>query len=132
MPCARWIGLVVACLVVSSAHGQTRTEIYNLQERCGMRAAELFDKDFPKSDRKGLELFENHYNVHLNRCFILEESTIITNDQGKTNKTKLLTLIDVNDNKVQGSFSSLNCDVQERKCDSEDEFRSLIKLFMQD
>lgn len=127
-----WMGLVFVFLSMGSAYGQTRSEIYNLQERCGKRAAEMFDRDFPKTDRKGVEIFENHYNTRLNRCFMLEENTIVTSDQGKTYKAKLLTLVDVNDNKVYGSFSPLNCDVQERKCSSENEFRALIKSFLQD
>jgi len=115
-----------------AAHGQSRKEIYELQERCGKSATEMFDRDFPKEDRKGLEVFENHYNVRLNKCFILEENTLITREQGKTYQTKLLTLDDVQDNKVDGSFSSLNCDVQETKCRNEQEFRALIRPYMED
>ena len=125
--------LPVALLVTSvAAHGQSRKEIYELQERCGKSAAAMFDKDFPKEDRKGLESFENNYNVRLNKCFLLEENTMITRDQVKTYQTKLLTLVDVHGNKVYGSFSPLNCDVQESKCRTEQEFRALIRPFMQD
>jgi len=112
--------LLISLLVpLVAAHGQSRKEVYELQERCGKSATEMFDRDFPKEDRKGLEVFENHYNVRLNKCFILEENALITGDQGRTYQTKLLTLGDVQDNKVYGSFSSLNCDVQETKCRSE-------------
>lgn len=92
----------------------------------------MFDKDFPKEDRKGLEYFENHYNIRLNKCFLLEDNTSITRDQGKVHKTRLLTLIDVHGNKVTGSFSPINCDVQEKKCRTEEEFRALIRPFMED
>jgi hypothetical protein len=92
----------------------------------------MFDKDFPKEDRKGLENFENHYNVRLNKCFMLEENTLITRDQGKTYTSKLLTLVDVHGNKAVGSFSPLNCDVQEKKCRGEDEFKVLIRPYMDD
>lgn len=125
---------VVAMVLMAglSANGQSRKEVYELQERCGRSAAEVFDKDFPKEDRKGLETFENNYNVRLNKCFMLQENTIMTRDQGKTYSTKLLTLIDVHGNKVYGSFSSLNCDVQEKKCRTEQEFRALIRPFMEE
>ena len=103
-----------------------------MQERCGKRAAEMFDKDFPRNERKGLEIFENHYNVRLNKCFLLEENTMMTRDQGKTYSTKLLTLIDVNANKVYGSLSPLNCDLLETKCRSEEEFRALMRPYLQD
>ncbi|MDQ2954571.1 MAG: hypothetical protein M3R18_06515 [Pseudomonadota bacterium] len=115
-----------------SAYGQSRKEIYELQERCGKRAAEIFEKDFPQGERKGLELYENHYSIRFNKCFLLEENTLIMRDQGKTTSTKLLTLIDVNANKIYGSFSPLNCDVQDTKCRSEQEFRELIRQYMED
>jgi len=92
----------------------------------------MFDKDFPRNERKGLEIFENDYNVRLNKCFLLEENTMMTRDQGKTYSTKLLTLIDVNANKVYGSFSPLNCDLLETKCRSEEEFRALMRPYLQD
>jgi hypothetical protein len=115
-----------------AAQSQSRKEIYELQERCGKSAAEMFEKDFPKDERKGLENFENNYNVRLNKCFILEENTMINRDQGKVYSSKLLTLIDVHANKVVGSFSPLNCDVQEAKCRTEQEFRALIRPYMDD
>jgi hypothetical protein len=116
-------GITLTALLAASvaAHSQSRKEIYELQERCGKSAAEMFDRDFPKEDRKGLEVYENSYNVRLNKCFILEENTLTTPDQGKTYQTKLLTLVDVQGNKVYGSFSPLNCDVQETKCRTEQE-----------
>jgi len=125
--------VVVAVWSLSvSAQAQSRKEVYELQERCGKRAEQMFEKDFPIDQRKGLETFENHYNVRLNRCFMLEENTMITRDNGKTYTSKILTLLDVNDNKGYGSFSLLNCEVQQITCGSEQEFRSLIKKFMED
>jgi hypothetical protein len=124
--------LLTALLVTSAAaQSQSRKEIYELQEQCGKSAAEMFDRDFPKEDRKGFVTFENHYNVRLNKCFMLEENTLTTRDQGKTYREKLLTLADVQDNKLYGSFSSLNCDVQETKCHSEQEFRALVRPYME-
>ena len=73
-----------------------------------------------------------HYSVSLNRCFILEMNTTYSQVDGKSLKTKVLNLIDVNDNKSYGSFSPLNCDVQERACHSEQEFRTFIRPFMED
>jgi hypothetical protein len=121
--------LVVTCV---PAYAQSRKEIYELQERCGKRAAEVFDKDNPKEDRKGLEDFENHYSVRLNKCFILEMNTTYSQVEGKSLKTRVLNLIDVNDNKLYGSFSPLNCDVQDKTCHSEQEFRALVRPFMED
>lgn len=128
-----WGFVLLPVLLTSTiAHSQSRKEIYELQERCGKSASDMFDKDFPKDERKGLETFENSYNVRLNKCFILEDNTVTTRDQGKTYQYKLLTLIDVNGNKVYGSFSPLNCDVLEKKCRNEQEFRTLIRTYMED
>jgi hypothetical protein len=78
-----------------TSHAQSRKEIYELQERCGKRAAEVFDQDFPKDQRKGLENFENHYNVQLNKCFLLEMNTSFMSVEGKTTSMDFLTLVDV-------------------------------------
>src|SRR5438034_7077166 len=91
--------VVAVCAMTLSARAQNRKEIYELQERCGKRAEQIFEKDFPVAERKGLEQFENHYNIRLNRCFMLEENTTLTKDVGKSYSIKILTLIDVNDNK---------------------------------
>src|SRR5437762_1834813 len=92
--------LGVAALFVSglATDAQPRTEIYELQERCGRRAEETFEKDYPKGERKGLEQFENHYSIRLNKCFMLEMNTVTTQDHGRTSFSKFLTLVDVNDN----------------------------------
>ena len=122
--------LVATCVY---AHGQSKKEIYELQERCGKRAAEVFEKDFPKNERKGLEVYENHYSVRLNKCFLLEDNTTYLKVEGKTTTSKILFLIDVNDNKVYGRFlDAFNCEVQEKPCSSEQEFRALIRPYMED
>ncbi|BBZ95894.1 hypothetical protein [Bradyrhizobium diazoefficiens] len=126
------IALLAFALTIGAVSAQNRKEIYELQERCGKRAEQIYEKDFPVGERKGLESFENHYNIRLNRCFILEQNTMITKDAGKSYTIRMLTLVDVNDNKVYGSFSSLNCAVQNVTCRSEQEFRSLIRQFMED
>lgn len=124
----------MALLLASSglAHSQSKKEIYELQERCGRSATQMFDRDFPKEERKGVETFENNYSVRLNKCFLLEDNTMTSHDQGKTHHFKLLTLIDVNGNKIYGSFSPLHCEVQDRKCSSEQEFRGLIRAYMEE
>jgi hypothetical protein len=113
----------------ASTQAQNRKEIYELQERCGKRAEQIYEKDFPVGERKGLESFESHYNIRLNRCFMLEENATLTKD---ASTTKLLTLIDVNANKIYGSFNPFICDVQNVTCKSEQEFRALFRQFMED
>jgi len=130
---SRWMFVLVTVLATSVyAYGQSRKEIYELQERCGKRAVELFEKDFPPADRKGLENFENHYSVRLNKCFMLEDNTLFSSDNGKNYQSRFMALVDVNDNKTVGSFNSLSCDVGEKKCRSEQEFKALIRPYMED
>lgn len=126
------LAVALMAALFDPAYCQSRTEIYDLQERCGKRAMEMFEKDYPPAERKGLELFENHYNVKLNRCFMIEENTTFTRHEGKTLSIKTITLIDVNDNKIVGEFSPAGCEVRERKCRSEQEFRALIKPLMEE
>lgn len=109
-----------------------RGQRFTICKSGGKRAAEVFEKHFPKEDRKGQEVYESHYNIRLNRCFLLEENTSYTRDQGKTYKTRELTLFDANANKIYGSFSPSNCDVLEKKCRSEQEFLTLIRQYMED
>jgi len=54
-----------------------------------------------------------------------------TRDQGKTYTIKTLSLVDVQDNKSYGEFSPLGCDVQEQKCRTEQEFRTLVRPYME-
>jgi hypothetical protein len=139
----RWGLFIITALANGClpAHSQSRTEIYDLQERCAKSAAEMFEKDFPKDNRQGSVSYENNYNVHLNKCFMLDESTTTIWNQDKTKmyRTKALMLVDVNGNKLSGNFNSTNgvldgtyCEVQQRKCHTEQEFRTLVRPFMED
>jgi hypothetical protein len=126
------LGIASAVIFVSVANAQAAKVIYELQERCGRRAAEVFKKDFPKdtTDATNIATYENHYNVRLNKCFLLETNTMYVREAGKTFTLKMLTLVDVNENKVYGSFNSLNCNVLGKKCRSEEEWLALIRPFM--
>jgi hypothetical protein len=73
--------------------------------------------------------FENHYNSRLNKCFYLEMST--TYERGKE-PFKLLRLFDLNDNKEYATFFDGACVVHDQFCQSEAEWRLLIKPFMED
>jgi hypothetical protein len=62
------------------AQAQTATERYNLQERCGKFAAEVFAKEwgtgFSNTDNgQTIADYRNHYNFRLKKCFYLELST---------------------------------------------------------
>jgi hypothetical protein len=125
--------LATALLSLAFATGvqaQSLIDKYELSERCGKRAAEVFTKG--KEETTGLILaadnYENHYNSHLNKCFYLEIH--------QTGETKSLRLFDLNDHKeigiYVGGLGVQRCALQDKQCTSEAEWRALIKPFMED
>jgi hypothetical protein len=105
---------------------------YELQERCGKRAAEIFAHDYPSQPPNGIANYENHYNSRLNKCFMLETSTQPVTADGKREVVKIDILADVNENKVYAEFDPISCDVNGRTCHSEEEWKMLIKPFMEE
>jgi hypothetical protein len=120
-------------LFASGAEAQSLVEKYELSERCGKRAAEVFRKG--KEETTGLttatDNYENHYNSRLNKCFSLEVH--------ETGETKSLRLIDLNDHKEIGSYfrgtdiqRPVKCALQDKQCGSEQEWHELVKPYMED
>jgi hypothetical protein len=106
---------------------------YELQERCAKSSAEMFARDFKDATQSGITAdYENHYNSHSNKCFSVERSTQYLKDNGKPVIIKIFVLIDVNENKVYGSFDPLQCKVANVACHSEEEWKSLIRPYMEE
>jgi hypothetical protein len=127
-------GAILAAAVSTTTYAQPNKEAYELHERCGRRAAEMFEKDFGPNPNNGQVLgnYENHYNTRLNKCFIVESTTEFLHDPGKTTTMKTLELVDVNENKLYGSFNLLECVVNGKTCHSEEEWRTLTKSYMEE
>ncbi len=136
--------LIAATLAaaVLPVQAQTAREKYELQERCGRRAAEVFAKEWgsgisnTKDGGQIIGNYENHYNSRLNKCFYLEMSD--SYQRGKA-PFRLLRLFDINENREIGTYAKtqaeafgLSCVVQEKQCLSEEEWRALIRPFMED
>jgi hypothetical protein len=114
-----------------------------LQERCGKRAAEVFAREYSPpvldtDDEKTLFNYENHHSARLNKCFFLEIAMSYEREEGKPG-SKIMRLFDLNDNKEYGTFVSgptestpLACVVRGKSCQSESEWRQLVKPFMED
>ena len=108
---------------------------YELKERCGRQAAETFKKEWGSNvvnNKNGQTVanFESHYNARLNKCFYLEISK--TYERGQK-PWKSLRLFDLLDNKEYATFiEGLACEVRDRSCTAEAEWRELIKPFMED
>jgi hypothetical protein len=120
--------------------------LYELQERCAKTAAAKFARDHPEGpesntkDTFTIRKYENHYDAASNKCFSKDTTRILKyaskSDPGYT--ITLMTLFDVNENKQYGYFwgESYNdlphkCEVKDKPCHSEDEWRELIKPYME-
>ena len=118
--------------------------LYELQEKCGRSAAAAFSRDNPDgsssvtADGSAIASFENHYSASLNKCFVLESVTLYTNNSKPARVVLSLTLFDVNENKEYGRFfgslhgdNTFMCDMQEKTCRSQDEWRQLAREYME-
>jgi len=50
---------------------QPNKELYELQERCGKRAAEVFKREYSPAHGQMTFNYENHYSARLNKCFFI-------------------------------------------------------------
>jgi hypothetical protein len=138
------ISVAIAGLLCFSAYvsAQPNTQLYELQERCGKRAAGVFEREYsPVSnteDGQTLFNYENHYSARLKKCFFLEIAVSYEHEEGKP-ASKIMRLFDLNENKEYGTFVSsptestpVTCAVRGRNCQSESEWRQLLKPFMED
>ena len=135
-PIAAALSLV---LIATGAQAQSAREKYELSVQCGKQAAATFAKEWGSvpggynSEVKASANYENHYNSRLNKCFYLETSNF--------SAVNNMSLWDLNENKEYGRYIiasaaegpvTVQCYVEKRDCKTEDEFRALIKQFMED
>ena len=130
------IGVLVSLALVTGAQAQTPQEKYEyeLSALCGKQAAATFAKEWSGSSFN--VTYENHYNSRLNNCFYL----VIHNERGN-DRLRSRTLFDLNENREISNYSKLGGDAsvvcwmrgeQGNQCKSEEEWRALIKPFMED
>jgi hypothetical protein len=137
------VSVPIAGLVWFSTNvgAQPNRELYELQERCSKRAAEVFKREYSHvSNSKHGRLFsyESHYSARLNKCFFLEIS--VAYEKGQSSGHKLMRLFDLDDTKEYGQYfmndlyqvGPFPCDVHGKVCRSESEWRELVKPFMED
>jgi hypothetical protein len=103
-----------------------------LEERCRKQAEELFHQTFKTMANARFASFENHYSHRFNRCFYLLRME--NNPRGPTS----MWLRDLDKNGryhaayVQHRGSVTVCRLGRKYCRSEEEWREMIKPFMQD
>ena len=144
---------LLSFLFASGAQAQSLKEKYELSERCGKQAAETFAKEWGAEVRYGVSetntsrtrtSFESHYNSRLNKCLYLE-FRITTEKQDLLRTSEQLKLIDLLENRdigvLQQQIATTGgpmeekvelCLVQGKDCKTEEEWRALIKPFMED
>jgi hypothetical protein len=133
-----FIGIIFS-LFANSCTAQIKEE-YELQERCGKRAEEVFRKEYGHETISNY--YTNHYNRKLNKCFILVTETVKQWDKELIEKlgvsSTYKTLLDINEKKPYGIFRKLskgtlmNCEVLEKHCNSESEWDALVKPYMEE
>jgi len=87
------LAIIALLLANGTALAEPNTVAYQLQERCGKRAEEVFHRE-QGSNPTGT--FQAHYNSRLNKCFSTQSSVY---DKGFSR-----VLIDVNESKEYGYF----------------------------
>jgi hypothetical protein len=106
-----FISAAIVGLLCCSTHvsAQPNKQVYELQERCSKRAAEVFEREYsPVSnteDGQTLFNYENHYSARLKKCFFLEIAMSYEREEGKPG-SKIMRLFDLNENKEYGTFVS--------------------------
>ncbi len=119
-----------------------RKQIYDLTERCGKSAKDFYEqKGFDQilAGKSSYHEYQNHYNVRLNKCFILITGFNIVSDKDKpdTHKTLWRYIYDVHENVELGEMLTFDdnidtCIMLGAKCNSEAAWFSLIKPYMQE
>lgn len=132
-------------LLASPGYAAPDKVLYELQERCGKTAAQLFKHDwkvdpgtpmrFPGASESTIPNYRNHYNALLNKCFYLVTS--VSWDAKNKESSTSEDLSDANENKGYGSFFGARervvlCQVLSRYCKSKEEWDSLIRPYMED
>jgi len=116
-----------------------------LQKECGEKSEEYFKKEYGGgilNGEKGERLtssYTDHYNKKFHTCFTLINSTEFINVSGKIESIRMKTFFDLNENRKYGSLIQFendnkpcSCRILEKYCDSEKEWGTLVKPYMEE
>ena len=136
--------LCVGTVLATAAAAQDRT-VYDLAERCGRRAAEIFGREYGPYTRDGTQYsfnYRNHYNPKMNKCFLV----LYTHSTNAEMETDGYDLYDVNERRLYGSYHDFRtsgysvsdppnvsiCGIGSQRCRSLSEWKALISDYMGD
>jgi len=136
-----FLSLFLFSQIVLSEPSKSDKDLYELQDKCRQTTDQEFKKEWGSNvsntkDGQIIANYTNHYNKKMNRCFYLVTSNqFVTKNKDGTNPFIIKTLLDVQENKVYGDFSSdrktmFSCAVGKSYCSSEKEWDSLVLPFM--
>jgi hypothetical protein len=102
----RTTALLALLLFGTASQAQPNKEQYELQERCGKRAAEFFAKAWASevsntASGQTRANYENHYNSRLNKCIYLEISNSFQRGEPPF---RLMRLFDLNENREIATY----------------------------
>jgi hypothetical protein len=116
-----------------------------LQKECGKKSEEYLKKEYGGGILNGergermTSSYTNHYNKKFHTCFMLINATEFINVKGDIKSIRIKTFYDVNENREYGSLIQFendnkpnNCRILEKYCNSEEEWDSLVKTYMED
>ena len=145
------IGVLLSLvLFASGAKAQSPKQKSELSEQCRKRANEVFKKkrdghvSVPADTGWTYTTYQSHYNSRSNKCFyLLKREGHRENYRDNRGLYKIIMLIDLNENRGIGSYEGMttepimeektfDCLVEQQRCKSEEEWRALIKPFMED
>lgn len=135
--------LILAGLVpFYESYADPLKEEYELQERCGKRAEEVFKSGYGSTgitntkEGQAIAGYRNHYNKKLNKCFFLLTYRDIPYKKKQAGSV-LISLYDINENREYGSFFKRDtdshpteCTVSGKACHSEQEWVALVSPYM--
>jgi hypothetical protein len=68
--------LCLACAPVAWLPSSASAQSLQQQALCAAQASKVFQEDYPHRENGDMTHYQDHYNVKLDRCFILEYSTL--------------------------------------------------------
>lgn len=123
-----------------TSHAGSNKNDYDLQERCGKQAEESFRREWGEgvvNMKSGMMTadYSNHYNKKMNKCFVL----LSVSTMHQNNASKSIMLYDINESRTYGQFFQSKydlppnmCHVLDKNCSSEDEWKSLVRSYMEE
>jgi hypothetical protein len=121
--------ILLVLLLSSPAHAEANKSLYELRGQCGKQAADFFKEQLGEYP-PGSDDYESHYDPRLGKCFYLNTSEHLWEKGGKAFNG--MWLGELNEHRVYGRLNEEECQVLGRRCRTEQEWRELVKPFMED